>query len=62
MISNRGLSWQDLESVIGNHREVEEVLNRQQPLTLEMIRRLHSSLRIPAKVLIQPYSLTKNSA
>ena len=55
-LESRGLSWQDLESVIGSHREVEEVLNRQQPLTLEMIRRLHSSLGIPAEVLIQPYS------
>ncbi|QLE58870.1 type II toxin-antitoxin system HigA family antitoxin [Nostoc sp. TCL26-01] len=61
-LESRGLSWQDLESVIGSRGEVEEVLNRQQPLTLEMIRRLHSSLGIPAEVLIQPYSLMKNSA
>lgn len=61
-LESRGLSWQDLESVIGSRREVEEVLNRQQPLTLEMIRRLHSSLGISAEVLIQPYSLIKNSA
>ncbi|MBW4565918.1 MAG: transcriptional regulator [Mojavia pulchra JT2-VF2] len=61
-LESRGLSWQDLESVIGSSGEVEEVLNRQQPLTLEMIRRLHSSLGIPAEVLIQPYSLMKNSA
>lgn len=61
-LESRALSWQDLESVIGSRREVEEVLNRQQPLTLEMIRRLHSSLGIPAEVLIQPYSLMKNSA
>lgn len=61
-LESRGLSWQDLESVIGSRTEVEEVLNRQQPLTLEMIRRLHSSLKIPAEVLIQPYPLMKNSA
>ncbi len=61
-LESRGLSWQDLESVIGSRREVEEVLNRQQPLTLEMIRRLHSSLGMSAQVLIQPYSLMKNSA
>jgi HTH-type transcriptional regulator/antitoxin HigA len=61
-LESRGLSWQDLESVIGSRREVEEVLNRQKPLTLEMIRRLYSSLGIPAEVLIQPYSLMKNSA
>ncbi|RCJ40864.1 DNA-binding protein [Nostoc minutum NIES-26] len=61
-LESRGLSWQDLESIIGSRREVEEILNRQQPLTLEMIRRLHSSLGISAEVLIQPYSLIKNSA
>ncbi|MBD2364828.1 transcriptional regulator [Anabaena minutissima FACHB-250] len=61
-LESRGLSWQDLESVVGSRGEVEGVLNRQQPLTLEMIRRLHSSLGIPAEVLIQPYSLMKNSA
>lgn len=61
-LESRGLSWQDLESVIGSRRQVEEVLNRQQPLTLEMIRRLHSSLGMSAQVLIQPYSLMKNSA
>jgi HTH-type transcriptional regulator/antitoxin HigA len=56
-LESRGLSWQDLESIIGTSGEVNEVLNRQQALTLEMIRRLHSSLGIPASVLIQPYSL-----
>jgi len=61
-LESRGLSYQDLESVIGSRREVEEILNRQQALTLEMIRRLHSSLGIPAEVLIQPYSLIKDSA
>lgn len=61
-LESRGLSWQDLESVIGSSGEVGEVLNRQQALTLEMIRRLHSELGIPAEVLIQPYSTVKNSA
>lgn len=61
-LESRGLSWQDLESAIGSHGEVGEVLNRQQALTLEMIRRLHQQLGIPAEVLIQPYSLMKNSA
>lgn len=61
-LESRGLSWQDLESAIGSYGEVGEVLNRQQALTLEMIRRLHQQLGIPAEVLIQPYSLMKNSA
>ncbi|NJM70450.1 MAG: transcriptional regulator [Scytonema sp. RU_4_4] len=61
-LESRGLSWQDLESALGSRGEVAPVLNRQQALTLEMIRRLHSELGIPAEVLIQPYSLMKNSA
>ena len=52
-----GLSRQDLEPAIGTQARVAEVLNRQQALTLEMIRRLHFLLGIPAEVLIQPYEL-----
>ncbi|WP_427157744.1 helix-turn-helix domain-containing protein [Aliinostoc sp. HNIBRCY26] len=61
-LESRGLSWQDLESVMGSRGEVTAVLSRQEALTLDMIRRLHSCLAIPAEVLIQPYSLHKNSA
>jgi HTH-type transcriptional regulator / antitoxin HigA len=58
----RGLSANDLEPIIGSLGEVKEILNRQQPLTLEMIRRLNQQLGISAEVLIKPYSLMKNSA
>ena len=47
-----GLSVKDLEPIIGKSNRVYEVLNRKRPLTLAMIRRLHSSLHIPAHVLI----------
>lgn len=47
-----GLSVKDLEPMIGKSNRVYEVLNRKRPLTLAMIRRLHSSLGIPAEVLI----------
>jgi HTH-type transcriptional regulator/antitoxin HigA len=56
MIESRGLSRRDLEPFLGNRARVSEILNRRRPLTLEMIRRLHYGLRIPAEVLIQPYS------
>ena len=36
---------------------VAEVLNRKRPLSLEMIRRLHTGLGIGAEILIQPYPL-----
>ncbi|WP_066381103.1 MULTISPECIES: type II toxin-antitoxin system HigA family antitoxin [unclassified Anabaena] len=61
-LESRGLSCQDLESVIGSREQVSAVLNRQQALTLEMIRRIYQKFGIPAEVLIQPYSLMKNSA
>ncbi len=32
-LESRGLSWQDLESVIGSRRKVEEILNWQQLIT-----------------------------
>jgi HTH-type transcriptional regulator / antitoxin HigA len=56
-MESRGLTRKDLESVIGSHAGVTEILNRERPLTLEMIRKLHEQLGIPAQTLIQPYSL-----
>jgi HTH-type transcriptional regulator/antitoxin HigA len=47
-----GLTVKDLEPMIGKSNRVYEVLNRKRPLTLAMIRRLHTQLGIPAQVLI----------
>lgn len=54
-VESRGLSRRDLEPYIGSRGRVAEILNRKRPLTIEMIRRLHAGLGIPAEVLIQPY-------
>ena len=51
-MDQQGLSVKDLEEYIGRSNRVYEVLNRKRPLTLEMIRRLHAGLGIPAEVLI----------
>ncbi|MBF0589955.1 MAG: transcriptional regulator [Magnetococcales bacterium] len=48
------LTRKDLEPYIGSRARVSEVLNRQRQLSLQMIRRLHEGLKIPAEVLIQP--------
>lgn len=56
-MESRGLTRQDLEPAIGSRARVAEILNRKRPLTLEMIRKLHDQLGIPAQTLIQPYSL-----
>jgi len=58
-LESRGLERQDLEPIFGDPAEVAAVLRREQPLTLDMIRRLHDGLGISADVLIQPYPLLK---
>ena len=55
----RSLTRRDLERYIGSRARVAEVLNRVRPLTLEMIRRLASGLKLPADVLIRGYGLKK---
>ncbi len=48
-----GLTPKDLVPMIGQINRVYEVLNRRRPLTLQMIRRLHRDLGIPAESLIK---------
>lgn len=48
-----GLTPHDLEPMIGGRGRVSEVLNRRRPLSLNMIRRLHDGLGIPAETLIR---------
>jgi HTH-type transcriptional regulator/antitoxin HigA len=48
-----GLVAKDLVPMIGKLNRVYEVLNRKRPLTLQMIRRLHQELGIPAESLIK---------
>lgn len=47
-----GLSQQDLVPLIGGRGRVSEVMNGKRPLSLRMIRALHTKLRIPAESLI----------
>jgi HTH-type transcriptional regulator/antitoxin HigA len=61
-MESRDLSRRDLEPYIGNRARVSEILNRRRPLTLDMIRKLHSGLGIPADILIQPYSAQQTAA
>lgn len=48
-----GLTPKDLEPMIGRMNRVYEILNRKRPLTLAMIRKLHTGLGIPAESLIK---------
>ncbi len=49
-----GLTAKDLVPVFGRLNRVYEILNRKRPLTLNMIRKLHDQLGIPAESLIRP--------
>lgn len=57
-IESRGLTLADLEPYLGERTVVSEVLNKERPLSLEMIRKLHQGLGMLAETLIQPYALT----
>lgn len=52
-MEQQGLTRQDLEPFIGSQSKVSEVLNRKRPLSVAMIRALHTGLDIPAEVLLQ---------
>ncbi|MGM0578042.1 MAG: helix-turn-helix domain-containing protein [Myxococcota bacterium] len=52
-MEQEGLSRKDLAVYIGGRGRVSEVLNRQRPLSLAMIRRLHRALGTPADVLLR---------
>lgn len=52
-MEQRGLTPRDLVPYIGSRNRVYEVLNRKRSLTLEMVRRLHTGLGIPAESLIK---------
>ncbi len=51
-MESRGLSRRDLLPFLGSKERVSEILNRRRGLSLEMVRRLHTGLGIPADLLI----------
>ncbi len=53
----RGLRQKDLAALIGSQPHASEVLNRQRPLTLPMIRALSAEWRLPADLLVREYDL-----
>lgn len=52
-----GLVQKDLLAFIGSASKVSEVLNGKRPLSINMIRKLHYGLKIPADILIKEPSL-----
>lgn len=51
-MDQHGLTPADMAPILGTRSRVSEILNGKRPLTLAMIRRLHTSLGLPADLLI----------
>ena len=56
IMRQRGLANKDLKPCIGSSGNVCDILKRRRPLSLKMIRNLHSFFGISAEILIQPYT------
>lgn len=61
-MESRGLSDDDLSQYLGDAQEVNHILQRVHPLSIEMIRTLHKKIGISADILIQPYPLRQQAA
>jgi HTH-type transcriptional regulator / antitoxin HigA len=58
-LEQQGEDKKALVGVIGNRTRVYEILRRDRPLSLAMIRRLNAKFHIPAEVLIRPVKVKK---
>ena len=54
-----GKNYRSLIGVLGQRTRVYEVMRRDRPLSLAMIRSLNAKLRIPAEILIHPGTLRR---
>ena len=61
-LEQEGKDYRALIGVIGQRTRVYEVMRKDRPLSLKMIRSLHHKLRIPAQILIQPVPKRTRSA
>jgi HTH-type transcriptional regulator/antitoxin HigA len=50
-----GMNQKDLAEAVGFTSRVSEILNRKRKLTLNMIRKLSTTLHIPTEILVQEY-------
>ena len=57
VMESRGFRQKDLATLIGSQPRASEVLKRQRPLTLAMIRVLSAEWNLPADVLVREYEL-----
>ncbi len=50
-----GMKQKDLAELVGFKSRVSEILSKKRKLTLDMIRKLNTTLHIPTEVLVQDY-------
>ena len=56
-LDQMGMTEKDLDKLLGSRQRRSEVLSGKRKLSLNMIRRLHEHLKIPAEVLIRDYKV-----
>ncbi len=54
-LDQMGLNNTDLAKILGYKSRVSEIFSGKRKLSIQMIRRLHDKLNIPAEILIQEY-------
>lgn len=54
-LDQMGLNNTDLAKILGYKSRVSEIFSGKRKLSIQMIRRLHEKLNIPAEILIQEY-------
>ena len=58
-LEQQGEDKRALVGIIGNRTRVYEILRRDRPLSLAMIRRLNTKFHIPAEILIRPVKIRR---
>lgn len=56
-LEQMGMSENQLNKILGGRQRKYDILHKKRKLSIQMIRRLHEVLNIPAEVLIQDYDL-----
>ncbi|MGB0387785.1 MAG: helix-turn-helix domain-containing protein [Ardenticatenaceae bacterium] len=60
-MESRALTGQDLEPYLGSQRRVAQVLNKERPLTMKMIRALNRGLNIAMDILVQRQRIIRHA-
>jgi HTH-type transcriptional regulator/antitoxin HigA len=56
-IEELGHTQAELGELLGSRSRASEILSRRRPLTVEMIHKISEAWKIPAELLVRPYSI-----